>query len=251
MLSEPVPKEIRDKEIIIDLSYLAHRSYHASGDVVPAVMTTVGRLEDELRPKSVSFAIEGGRGHRNELYPLYKNRDPKPPELVKQIDDLIRHLIINGYQVLRSNRFEADDVMATMAYRLGRDGVIVTADKDMMQMIGICHMYHPYDRVDVTAATVLEKWGIRTDQVGDLLAIWGDKADNIPGVPKVGPVIASKLLGEFNDLTGILKESKTTESKLKYWQNIRDHEDQAILSRKLTQLVVDVPIEKVTAWQSS
>ena len=260
MLGDSPESKLHNKVVVIDLSYLMHRSYKASqsirqtshpADGSPASYTvpmTISTLKRILQPREMHFAIEAGHDHRDSIHPGYKDRADKDPVLVEEIDKIINQLIDDGESVIYAMGLEADDVMATMAFAHGKDCILVTADKDMHQLIDICRIYDPYDKKEVTIEDVVERWGVRPHLLGDMLALNGDKADNIPGIDGVGPKTAAKLLKEYGCLDAILKAADFMADKTgkKMWKNIASNKEAAIESRSLVQLVLDAKIETAT-----
>jgi DNA polymerase-1 len=258
MLKNSDAFNLKGKIAVVDLSYLIHRSYKAGGKnptVFPhpdsassTVPMTIDRIKGDLQPEEIHFAIEDGHKHRDEIYSAYKTRDPKEPELIAEYELIVQELVKNGESVIYAKDYEADDVMATMAYLHDKNCVLVTADKDMHQLCNICHIYHPYDRREVTAQDVIEKWGVNPRQLGDLLALMGDDADSIPGVSRIGSKTAAKLLKEHYCLDGILDVAEEMSEKTGkvIWKTLAENKSDAIMSRRLVQLVSDVKIEQVT-----
>lgn len=257
MLSSSKELGIQGKVVVVDLPYLIHRSYKAGGktpkvfphpDAASSVVPkTIERLKRDLDPAEMHFAIEAGHDHRDQIHPGYKDRKDKEEGLVSEGLRIVRDLVESD-SVLYAMGLEADDVMATMAHRHGFDCVIVTADKDLHQLASICHHYHPYDRVVTTEQCVVEKWGVLPRDLGDLLAMAGDKADSIPGISRIGPGIAATLLKEYGGLDQILSiaEDMFKKTKKARWKNIAEQEAEARMSRKLVQLVFDADIETAT-----
>lgn len=258
MFSNTDAFNLKGKIVVVDLSYLIHRSYKAGGKsptVSPhpdsassTVPMTIDRLKGSLNPAEIHFATEDGHKHRDEIYPAYKTRDPKDPELVNEYELIVQGLLRNGESVVYAKDYEADDVMATFAYRHEKNCVLVTADKDMHQLCNICHIYHPYERKEVTAQDVIERWGVNPRQLGDLLALTGDDADSIPGVSRIGPKTAAKLLKEYYCLDDILDAADEMSEKTGkvMWKTLAESKSEAIMSRRLVQLVSDVKIESLT-----
>jgi len=257
MLSNSDASNLSGKVVVVDLSYLIHRSFKAGGlrptvyphpDAASAVVPmTIQRLKSTLRPSEIHFAIESGHKHRDEILPSYKTRDPKPPELISEYEAIVSGLLENGESVVFATDFEADDVMATMAYEHGRNCILVTADKDMHQLCNICHLYDPYKKVEVTSQDVIDKWGVNPRQLGDLLALMGDDADSIPGVPKIGPKTAATLIKEYYCLDDILDAADEMSEKTGkvMWKSLVENKHDAIMSRRLVRLVTDVKIESL------
>lgn len=255
MFSNSDAFNLRGKIVVVDLSYLIHRSYKAGGKtptVSPhpdsassTVPMTIERLKDDLQPSEIHFAIEDGHKHRDEIYPAYKTRDPKDPELVSEYELVVQGLLANEESVVYAKDHEADDVMATFAYQHMKECILVTADKDMHQLCNICHLYHPYDRKEVTAQDVIDRWDVNPRQLGDLLALMGDDADSIPGIDRIGAKTAAKLLKEYyclDDILDVANEMSEKTGKV-IWKSLAENKADAIMSRRLVQLVSDVEIE--------
>ena len=258
MLSNSDAANLSGKIAVVDLSYLIHRSYKAGGlkpTVYPhpyaassVVPMTIGRLKNDLRPKQIHFAVESGHKHRDEILSTYKTREPKDPELVVEYEIIVKGLVERGESVLYATDYEADDVMATMADRHGKDCILVTADKDMHQLCNICHLYDPYKRTEVTTQDVIDRWGVNPRQLGDLLALMGDASDSIPGVKGIGPKMAANLLKEYYYLESILDAAEGMAEKTGkvMWKRLAEDKDDAIMSQKLVELIRDVNIESLS-----
>ena len=189
---------------------------------------------------------------RNELYAEYKaHRSPVPEDLSLQIP-LIREAMEGlGIPVLSHPRYEADDILATLARRVvnqGHRAVVVTADKDLCQLV--CDNISVYDLgkdVRLGAAEVFTKLGVRPEQVPDFLGLAGDAVDNIPGIRGVGPKTATALLAAFPNLEAMyerieevdglpIRGAKSLKAKL-----IAGRDD-AFLSRRLATVAYDAPV---------
>jgi len=154
------------------------------------------------------FDARGG-SFRNELYPAYKaQRPPMPDELAAQIEPIHRTVRALGWPVLVVPGVEADDVIGTLARRASRAGVhtvISTGDKDIAQLVNDeVELINTMSMESLDAAGVLNKYGVRPDQMIDYLMLMGDTADNIPGVAKVGPKTAAKWLGAYGTLDTLI-----------------------------------------------
>ncbi len=189
----------------------------------------------------------GKTSFRNELYADYKaNRDEPPPELVPQFPLTREAGRAFGLPVIEMDNYEADDIIATLA-RLGReagqDVLIVSSDKDLMQLVGEgVRLYDPMKGSPIDIEEVQAKFGVAPERVGDVLALAGDSSDNVPGVPGIGIKTAAQLINEFGDLEALLEQAKTIKQP-KRRQNLIDHADTARLSRRLVALDDRVPIE--------
>ncbi|MEO7110117.1 MAG: 5'-3' exonuclease H3TH domain-containing protein, partial [Polyangiaceae bacterium] len=207
---------------LIDLSGYVFRAYHAiaplsssKGEPTHAVMGTTNMLQKvvaEKKPNMFAVAMDSrGKTFRHELDERYKaHRPPPPPDLSQQMarcEAIVRAFNIPVYQ---AEKIEADDLIATVTKRATAEGVrvvIVSADKDLMQLV-----HDDDDRVLLWdsmrnkvygAPEVKEKFGVPPSQMRDLLALTGDTSDNVPGVPGVGPKTASDLLAEYKTVDGI------------------------------------------------
>ena len=183
---------------------------------------------------------------RNDMYDQYKAHRPPPPEdLVPQfplIRDATRAFSIPCIEELG---LEADDIIACYvkaALAKGWKTTVVSSDKDLMQLIepGVDLLDTMNDR-RIDREYVVEKFGVPPEQLGDVLALMGDKVDNIPGVPGIGPKTASQLIIEYGSLKAVLANAENI-AKPKLRQSLIDHADAARLSRRLVELVCDAPL---------
>lgn len=245
------------KTAVVDLSYLMHRSYKIAGDAKTyphpdcaslIVPKTIEGLRRTLRPKELHFAVECGHDHRNALYPDYKNRADKDEDLVNEIKLTIEKLVSGGESVLFAEGLEADDVMATMVFQ-NDDCILVTDDKDMDQLGSQCCLFRPYARKYVTEEMIFEKWGIEPRLVGDALALMGDKADSVPGVPGIGIKTAARLINEYGCVDGIIEvaEEMRVKTKKKMWKNISENTTNIVISKMLVELVAYADVKNATA----
>ena len=193
------------------------------------------------------------QSYRNEIYPAYKaNREPAPPELKRQFAlcrEVVRALGISEFS---SSRYEADDIIGTLATRAQREGqavTIVSRDKDLTQLVSARDTY--WDAVaDVRYgyADIEERFGVIPERMADFLALMGDAVDNVPGVPGVGRKTAATLLKHFDTLEGVFANLDAV-AKLKFRgasfvaQSLREHREAAFLSRRLTGIACDMPLE--------
>ena len=219
-MSEP------DSLILVDGSSYLYRAFHALPELtnkageptgaVHGVLNMLNKLVRETSPTHLAVVFDApGKTFRDDLYADYKaNRPPMPDDLRAQVDPLLSAIEANGWPLLRITGVEADDVIGTLATRAANAGmsvVIVTGDKDMAQLVnervtlldtmprGPARQPRPTDK-----AGVVERFGVRADQIIDYLALVGDSSDNIPGVPKVGAKTAVALLEHFDHVDDIL-----------------------------------------------
>lgn len=209
---------------------------------------------DGKQPRVILCNDAGGGTFRNDLYQEYKaNRPEAPIDLLPQFDLIYEAAEAYGIVQVKAPGYEADDVIATLSQQALAQGLsvdILSGDKDLMQLItnstsdsvGRINMIDPMTMSRMTHDTVIEKWGVPSHQLGDLLALAGDTADNIPGVPGIGPKIAAQLLQEYTTLEEVLSRSDEIK-QVKRRENLQKYADQARLSQALVELVTDVPQE--------
>ena len=188
---------------------------------------------------------------RHLLFPAYKaQRDEMPEELAAAIPHVKALCRAFHIPVLELDGFEADDIIGTLVKRAEPDGFesfMVTPDKDFAQLISATTcMWKPgrkgSDHEIIDLPTMLTNWEIeRAEQVIDILGLWGDAADNIPGIPGIGEKTAKKLIAEFGSIEGIIANSAKLKGKQK--ENVETHADQARLSKQLATIILDVPID--------
>lgn len=243
---------------VVDLSSYLLRAYHAIGELSSpsgeptnatfGTVTMLERLVRERRPSLLAIAMDSGRDtFRRELYPEYKaTRPPAPDDLKVQIGRCQEIIEAFAIPVLKQQGVEADDLIAAAVRDARRHGlrvVIVGADKDLMQLVGddVVMWDTMRDRV-FGVPEVEERFGVRVDQVRDLLALMGDSSDNIPGVPHVGPKTARDLLVQFGSLEGVYAHlDEITKKALR--QNLEQNKDKAFISQKLVTLKDDCVID--------
>lgn len=199
----------------------------------------------------VAFDESLSKSYRNEIYPEYKaNRDPAPEELKRQFKwarDVAESM---GLSCFADQRFEADDLIGTLAAHWRERGhpvCIITSDKDLAQLIDKNDSWWDFTRNQKHGhSSIKDKFGVYPEQITDYLALTGDSVDNIPGVPGVGPKSAAALLSHFNDLDEIwdridevqhlsIRGAKSLQKKL------GEHREAAELARRLTIIETSVP----------
>ena len=188
---------------------------------------------------------------RHIKYPAYKaQRDEMPEELAAAIPHVKNLCRAFHIPVLVLDGFEADDIIGTLVKRAEPDGFesfMVTPDKDFAQLLSPhTHMWRPGRKGNehdlITLDRLPEMWGVSDpEHIIDLLGLMGDASDNIPGVPGVGPKSAQKLIAEFGTIENLLANTDKLKGKQK--ENIEAHSDEALLSKDLATIIIDVPIE--------
>jgi len=200
---------------------------------------------DYLKPDMCVVALDSGKKtFRNEIYTEYKANRKAPPEELQQQFEYVEPLLQSlGVQVLKEPGFEADDIIATFAAKIDRekyDLVIVSSDKDLMQLInGDVYMFDAGKQMELKAEEVMDKFGVTPDKVVEVQALIGDSVDNIPGVKSVGPKTASQLINEYGTLEKLYENIENiTKAKLK--ENLTTYKEDAFLSRELATLKTDI-----------
>ena len=243
--------------VLVDGSYYLFRAYHAirdltnaEGEPTNAIYGVINMMQKHLTEGGPDyFAIifdAKGKTFHNDLYADYKaNRPPMPDDLVCQIQplhDLIRAM---GVPLLMIDGVEADDVIATLSRQAASKGiktVVSTGDKDLAQMVNDrIHLINTMSDVYLDPAGVEEKFGVQPEQIIDYLSLMGDTADNVPGVPKVGPKTAVKWLNQYGSLDEVIAHAD--EIKGKVGENLREFMPQLPLSRELVTLKYDVELD--------
>lgn len=198
-------------------------------------------------PDHVAVVFDHGRQtFRTELYPEYKaNRAAMPEDLVPQIAPIKEMVRAFNIPVLEKEGFEADDIIGTLARQCEESGlnvVVVTGDKDLMQIVSENVTLLDTMKEKVSGiAEVMERFGVAPEMVVDILGLAGDTSDNIPGVPGVGEKTALKLIREFGSLDALLE--RAGEVKGKTGERIREFAEQARLSRQLATIDRNTSIE--------
>ncbi|MFO0908923.1 MAG: DNA polymerase I [Isosphaeraceae bacterium] len=260
--AEPKPAPVIDPNrtprlYILDSFSLIYQVFHAiplmsspSGQPTNAVFGIVRDLLNLLRdhkPEYLAAAYDGpGPVFRSEILPEYKAQRPDMPEdLVPQIDMVRRAIETFRVPVLQVEGVEADDVIATLARQAAAKGIdvyICTADKDARQLLSDrIHIFNVRKQEVMDVAKLQADWGVRPDQVVDLLALTGDSVDNVPGVPGIGLKTGATLLKEFETLDNLLANVDRV-SGAKRKENLLANADIARRARSLIVLKDDVPL---------
>jgi DNA polymerase I len=250
---------------LIDGSSQMYRAFHApvrttdgglfrnaKGQPTNAVyifVTMIRKLVNEHHPEYIAASFDlPGRTFRDDLVTDYKaNRKPMPDELAQQIPMVHAACEALGVPILTSERYEADDVIGTLATKAtaaGFDVAIVTGDKDFFQLVhdGI-RVYNPKEEGTwYDAPAVKEKFGVTPDQVVDVLALMGDTIDNIKGVPGIGEKGARELIATYGTLENLIAHAGEIPQK-RYREPLLANIEPARQSRELARIRVDVPVE--------
>ena len=244
------------KLVLVDGSSYLYRAYHAlpalttsRGEPTGAIHGVLNMLNKLAREQETEHFVvvfdAPGKTFRDDLYTEYKaNRPPMPDDLRSQVEPILDAIKGMGLPLLRIEGVEADDVIGTLCRRAvaaGMEVLVSTGDKDMAQLVS-----DKVTLVNTMSDTLLDRDGVKNkfdvypEQIIDYLGLVGDSADNIPGVPKVGPKTAAKWLREYGSIEGIIEHAD--EIKGKVGESLREHIEQLRLSQKLATIVQDVDL---------
>jgi DNA polymerase-1 len=261
----------KDALILVDGSAYLYRAFHALPPLTTAggeptgaihgVLNMLRKLLAEARTSRVAVVFDApGKTFRDELYEEYKShRPPMPDELRSQVGALLEAIEASGLPVLRVSGVEADDVIGTLATAAAAAGLpttIVTGDKDMAQLVGdFVQLLDTMPRGPGRTPTpldrtgVIDKFGVRPEQIIDYLALVGDASDNIPGVPGVGKKTAVGMLGAYEDVDAMLADPEglagiAVRGAKTLPQKLADNREALMLSRDLATIRCDIKLEK-------
>lgn len=245
--------------MLVDGNSLVYRAYHAMPHLTAPDSTPTGavygftqtlrKLMREHRPTHMAVAFDlKGPTVRHALYGDYKiDRPPMPGDLARQIPVVKRVVEAMGVKVMEMEGYEADDIIATAVKALqdpdAVDIKIVSSDKDLCQLVGegVVMIDAATGRVR-TPEYVRGKFGVEPGRIPDWLGLAGDPADNIPGVPGIGPRTATRLIDRHGSIDDIYADlSKISGKKLR--ENLEENRDLAFLSKVLATVITDVPLD--------
>ena len=254
----------KKKLFLLDAMALIYRSYFAfsknprinsKGLNTSAVLGFANTLLEVLKKEQpthigVAFDTKAPTVRHIEFTEYKANRDKMPEDLSASIPYVIE--LIKGFNIpiIMLDGYEADDIIGTMAKNAEKEGFttyMMTPDKDFGQLVSEnIYMYKP-----ARMGNSAEVWGVKEiceryslrdpEQMIDLLGLWGDASDNIPGVPGIGEKTAIKLLQKYDSIEGLIENSSDLKGKQK--ENVENFSDQALLSKKLATIILDVPVE--------
>lgn len=254
---------------LVDASLYVFRAWHSMPDefhdadgwptnAVHGFARFLLELLERERPEHIVVAFDEALDScfRNALYPAYKaNRDPAPAELKRQFAYCKALCDALGLVVLSHSDYEADDLIGSalhLARALGHRGVIVSADKDLSQLLGDHDEQWDFARGQRWGmAGVKARHGVEARQIADYLALCGDAVDNIPGVPGIGAKTAAVLLAHFDSLDALLERIDEIaylrfRGAAQAGAKLRLHREQALLCRQLSTIALDAPLANAT-----
>ena len=248
--------------MLIDGHSMAFRAFYAlptekfttsTGQATNAIygfLSMLATLLHDEQPTHVAVAFDVGRTtFRTEMFPDYKaQRDETPPEFISQIPILKNLLAALGITTIEKPNYEADDIIATLATTaqpLGFETLIVTGDRDSLQLVNnTTTVLYPMKGVSVmhrfTPQAVQDKYGLTPEQYPDFAALRGAPSDNLPSIPKVGEKTATKWIVQHGNLTNLLNNADTIKGVV--GTNLRERIDQVKLNRQLTEMVKNLDL---------
>ncbi len=245
--------------LIIDGYGFVYRAYHVQppltspdGNPVGAIYGLTSmliKLISEFQPKYAVLVLDSkGKNFRHDLFPEYKANRPAPPEdLLLQLPIVQEAARALNFCVLEKEGFEADDIIATLATtysNLKREAIIISADKDLLQLMGDkVKIYDPSKSKFITQDDVLAKFGVPPTKVREVQALMGDSSDNIPGVRGIGPKTAAELINNFGDLKTIYENLEHIQ-KPRARELLSNNKSNALLSWQLVGLKTEVDINQ-------
>jgi len=253
---------MKQKLVLIDGNSIAYRAFFAlpllnndkgiHTNAVYGFTLMLQKILEEEKPTHILVAFDAGKTtFRHETFKEYKGgREKTPPELSEQFPYLRKLVDAYGIRHYELENYEADDIIGTLSKRAEAadfDVIVVSGDKDLTQLAS--------DKLSVyvtrkgvtdiekyTPEHILEKYGLRPDQIIDMKGLMGDASDNIPGVPGVGEKTAIKLLKEYGSVENLLEHIDQVSGK-KLKENLENYREQALMSKELATIFRDAPIE--------
>ena len=205
---------------------------------------------DDSKERPTHFAVifdSARKNFRNEIYKEYKaNRSEAPEDLAPQFEYIRKSVKAFNLPSIELINYEADDLIATYAKQISKLGAkvtVISSDKDLMQLVSKdIRLYDPMKNKVIGEKEVIEKFGVKPNQVVDVQSLAGDSSDNIPGVPGIGIKTAAELINKYKDLDTLLnKASEIKQNKRR--ETLLENKEKALLSKKLVTLKSNVPVK--------
>lgn len=245
------------KLFLVDGNSLLYRSYYAiqklstsqgfPTNAIFGFLSTLRKIIERDRPAYLGVVFDTGKPTiRHKVFKDYKaHRKPMPEDLVPQLPVLKKVLAAMNIPCFEYADYEADDVLASLARKAARENipaVIVTTDKDLLQLVDASvNVYNPSKDIYLDEKTVVNFFGVPPGQVIDVLSLWGDPSDNVPGVPGIGEKTSKMLIREFGSLDNLLDNlDKIKNPRLR--EKIKENLDQLAVSRQLVTVEANLDI---------
>lgn len=250
---------MKEKKIfLIDGNSLLYRSFYAiqhlstsqgfPTNAIYGFITMLRKFKEKEKPRYLGIVFDTkGPTIRHKAFKDYKaHRKPMPEDLVIQIPVLKKIIKAMKIPFYESENYEADDVLGSLAYKASAQNihsVIVTSDKDLLQLVDkSIAVYNPKKEIYLDEKKVKEDFGVAPSQIVDVLALWGDPSDNVPGVPGIGEKTSKELINLFGSLDNLLKNLDQIQKK-RLREKIENNLDQLNLSRQLVTIYKELNIK--------
>ncbi len=251
-----MPHQTQKRLILVDGSSFLFRAYHAippltnplgePTNAIYGVSNMLRKLIADYQSEYITVVFDApGKTFRNDLYDQYKaHRPPMPDDLRVQIEPLHQLIRAMGLPLIMEPGVEADDVLGALAQHAAREDfsvIISTGDKDMAQLVtDHITLENTMTNSHMDIQGVIDKFGVKPEQIIDYLALIGDSSDNIPGVPKVGPKTAAKWLEQYETLENLIANADKITGKI--GENLRASLEQLPLAKQLTTIKCDLDL---------
>jgi len=245
------------KLFLIDGNALLYRSYYAiqrlstsqgfPTNAIYGFLSTLRKLLGQEKPSYLGIVFDTGKPTvRHQAFKAYKaHRKPMPEDLISQVPVLKKVIQAMNIPLFEHENYEADDVLGSLARKAGRlrvPSVIVTTDKDLLQLVDAqTTVYNPAKEVYLDEAKVKEVFGVAPSQVIDVLSLWGDPSDNVPGVPGIGEKTSKALISQFGSLENLLSRLEEVKNP-RVRESIKQNKDKLDLSRQLVTIEKDLDV---------
>ncbi|MDH4272545.1 MAG: DNA polymerase, partial [Candidatus Aminicenantes bacterium] len=245
------------KLFLIDGNALLYRSYYAiqrlstsqgfPTNAIYGFLSTLRKLLGQEKPSYLGIVFDTGKPTvRHQAFKAYKaHRKPMPEDLISQVPVLKKVIQAMNIPLFEHENYEADDVLGSLARKAGKlrvPSVIVTTDKDLLQLVDAqTTVYNPAKEVYLDEAKVKEVFGVAPSQVIDVLSLWGDPSDNVPGVPGIGEKTSKALISQFGSLENLLSRLEEVKNP-RLRENIKQNKDKLDLSRQLVTIEKDLDV---------